>query len=267
MPKNKVAATDAEVPCDAVQWGFRIEPNGTLLSRTIMLDDLQTLFATCPAEAKLDDYRSAIVDENILGKPTVATRKISFDRLRDLYAFDRGKLLFRALRDIWTFESAAQPMLALLCATARDPIFRAMTPYLLGMPTGTEVTPPMLSMEAERIYPEKFRPSSSQGLGRNAASSWQQAGLLCGRNEKHRARPDTHPTSVGYALLLGDLCGRRGRALFETLWARILDAPFYMLQEQAILASRAGWIEYRFAGDVIEVTFRHLMPDGLRSGV
>ena len=89
----------------------------------------------------------------------------------------------------------------------------------------------------------------------------EQAGLLRGRSKKERTRAESRPTSVAYALLLGDLCGRRGRALFDTLWARILDAPVHVLREQAIVASQQGWIEYRAAGDVVEASFRHLMRD------
>jgi hypothetical protein len=53
--------------------------------------------------------------------------------------------------------------------------------------------------------------------------------------------------------------GGRGERLFHTLWARVLDAAPHTLHEQAQSAAQRGWIEYRRAGDVVEVGFRHLM--------
>lgn len=257
---------DSEVPRSAAIHGFRIEPIGTHLSRTIMLADLRVLLSSCPRSSGVRDYRSAVVDENLLGKPTATARRITFDRLRELYALDPGVFLFRALRDLWDADQSAQPLLALLCATARDPILRATTPFVLSLAVGTRVTPQMLSEEADRQFPGKFVLSSLSRLGRNVASSWEQAGLLRGRRERARARAESRPTSVAYALLLGDLCGKRGRALFDTLWARILDSPVHILREQAVVASQQGWIEYRSAGDVVEVSFRHLMRDDAGGG-
>ena len=260
------ATVDPDVPRHAAGYGFRIDPIGTHLSRTIMLKELRALLAACPATASTKDYRAVVVDDNLLAKPTASARRTTFDRLRELYALDPAIWLFRSLRDLWDTDQSAQPLLALLCATARDPILRAMTAYVLSLPVGTRVTPQMLSEEAERQYPGKFRPLVLAGLGRNAASSWQQAGLLQGRSNKERARPESRPTSLAYALLLGDLCGRRGAALFDTLWARMLDAPAHLLREQAVAASRQGWIEYRAAGDVVEVSFRHLTREEPRGG-
>lgn len=231
-----------------------------------MLRELRVLLGVCPEFTNAAGYRSAILGDNFLSKPTARARRITFDRLRELYALDHGVLVFRALRDLWPADQAGQPLLALLCATARDPILRVMTDYLLGIPVGTPVTPQMLSDEAERQFPGKFVPNSLARLGRNAASSWQQAELLLGKQKKERARAESRPTSVAYALLLGDLCGKRGQALFDTLWTRILDAPSHILREQTVVASQQGWIEYRAAGDVVEVSFRHLMRDDWGGG-
>ena len=96
-------------------------------------------------------------------------------------------------------------------------------------------------------------------IGRHAASSWQQSGHLSGRLRKVRTRAESRPAAVGYALLLGTLCGVRGEALFHTLWCRLLDAPTDTLHAQALAASQRGYLEYRHAGGVTEVAFRHLL--------
>jgi len=262
---TRIATTDPDVPQAVAVHGLRIDPIGTHLSRTIMLKDLRVLLARRPAPHTADNYRVAVVEENALAKKTASARRISFNRLRELYALDPDILLFRALRDLWDADALAQPMIALLCATARDPILRAITPFVLGLPVDTPISAKAISEEAEREFPGKFKPKVVDALGRNAASSWEQAGLLRGHRNKVRAKPESRVPAVAYALLLGDLCGKRGGALFRTLWARILDTPPHILQQQAATASQQGWLEYRAAGDVIEISFRHLMRDEARA--
>ena len=253
--------TDSRVPRTASTFGLRIVPTGTHLSSTLKLEELRGLLARRPVPAAVDDYRIAVVDQNVLGKPTVAARRITFERLRELYGLDPGLLVFRALEDLWDADVSAQPMIALLCSTARDPILRVMTPFVLRLHIGESITTKGLAQEADQHFPGKFVPSSLERLGRNVSSSWEKAGLLLGRQKKMRAKSQARPTSLAYALLLGDLCGKRGQALFTTLWADMLDAPIHELKELAVVASRQGWIEYKSSGDVVEVSFRHLMRD------
>ena len=47
---------------DAIAAGFRFGQIGTHTSRTIMLDELATVFAAVPTDAKLGVYVDAIVD-------------------------------------------------------------------------------------------------------------------------------------------------------------------------------------------------------------
>ena len=224
------------------------------------------MLSVCPPAADATDYVSAALHHNVLGKPTVSARRFGFRNMCEFYALDRNVLIFRVLRDLWDADADAQPMLALLCATARDPILRAVTSFVVGLDPRALVNPSMISQEAERKFPGKFGENSLRSLGRNAASSWEQAGLLFGNRDKERDQPLVSPTSVTYALLLGDLCGHRGRALFNTLWTRMLDAQEQVLRDHAATASRRGWIEYRSAGDVVEISFRHLMREAEDDG-
>ena len=256
-----MVTNDPHVPRSALVFGLRIDPTGTHLSSTMKLDELRMLLTGRLPGGSVGDYRTAIVDQNVLGKPTVSSRRITFDRLRELYGLDADLLVFRALVDLWDVDVRAQPMIALLCATARDPILRAVTPFLLRLPIGEVVTKQKLADKANVQFPEKFVPSSRQRLGGHMSSTWEKAGLLSGQRKRSRVRPQAFPASLAYALLLGDLCGSRGQALFTTLWAAMLDVSVHELKELAVVASRQGWIEYRSSGDVVEVSFRHLMRD------
>ena len=67
--------------------GFRFGERGTQSSRHIMLSELGELLDALPAGAGRLDYAAAIVDENVLGKPTLATRRATRQRLAELYAW------------------------------------------------------------------------------------------------------------------------------------------------------------------------------------
>lgn len=250
-----------EVPEYALQFGFDNVPIGTHGSRTVMLAELRTLLSGVPSSAGLEDYRSAVLGENILLKDTTAGRRATFRALRELYGLSRDVLLFRALRDMWDADPAAQPLLALLCATARDPILRATAEPILVAKPGETVTPQQLANAVAERFPGRYSQVFLDHAGPNTASSWQQSGHLAGRRNKVRSAAASAPTSVAYGLLLGHMCGDRGDGLLTTLWARLLDTPVYLLRERASMASQRGWIDYRYSGAVTDVGFSHLLRD------
>ncbi len=247
------------VPEPALEFGFSNDPCGTHGSRTIMLSELRLLLAARPASASLEHYRSAILDDNALLKKTVITRRESFRRLRELYGINGKVTVFRALRDLWEVDKEAQPMLALLCACARDPILRATSSVILAAPDRTPITPAMISKAASEAFPGRYNATMLANIGRHAASSWRQSGHLKGRFAKVRSKPECRPPAVAYALFLGYLCDDRGDGLLETIWTRLLDTPSHTLHEQAFLASQRGWLEYRHAGNVTDIGFRYLL--------
>lgn len=227
----------------------------------MMLRELRQLLATTPADASYADYVAAIVDDNVLGKRTVATRKETLRRLRELYGLSPQIPLFRVLRELWTPSPNAQPMLALLCAAARDPLLRTSAGMILEIPEGDLVTPQMIEAETAKVFPGRYNATMLTAIGQHAASSWQQSGHLHGRTKKTRSHPATHPESTAYALLLGYLSGDRGEGLFQTFWTTLLDAPAHVLREQARVAARHGWINYKSLGGVTEIEFPHLLSE------
>ncbi|HSH77480.1 MAG TPA: hypothetical protein VLA19_02990 [Herpetosiphonaceae bacterium] len=250
-----------DIPEETRDFGFAVDPGGTHTSRTMMLAGLRLLLAACPPSAIYQEYRSAIADDNVLLKSTATTRLRTLRGLRELYALDRHILLFRALRELWNDSVAEQPLLALLCAAARDPLLRTSAAAVLDAPLGAAVTAEMLAKAVGQQFPGHYNPAIEAKIGRNLASSWQQAGHLHGRRNKLRARALCGPAVTSYALLLGHLCGSRGAGLFSTLWARLLDVPAHTMQAHAVVASQRGWIEYRHAGSIVEVGFRYLLRD------
>jgi hypothetical protein len=64
---------------------------------------------------------------------------------------------------------------------------------------------------------------------------------------------------VTYALLLGYLCGVRGKMLLDTIWTRMLDRTSAEIADFAVDASKQGWMNYKAVGPVVEITFPGLL--------
>ena len=149
-----------------------------------MLAELTTLLASVPSSASKAERRSAMVSGNVLGKKTTSTRKSTAQRLSELYALDPSVPLFRLLQMFWKDDPAGQPLLALLCASARDPLLRITAGPVLQARPGDIVAKKHFEEAVSRQARDRFTPSTLQTIARNAASSWTQSGHLSGRRVK-----------------------------------------------------------------------------------
>ncbi len=243
------------------RFGFRCGDRGTQTSRTIMLSELSSLLAVTPSSASNADYRTAIVLENVLGKRTEATRKLTAQRMTELYALDPRVPLFRVLRQLWDADEQGRPLLACLCANARDPILRMTATPVLDASEGEPVSKHALADVVAETVGDRFNPSTLDKIARNAASSWTQSGHLKGRSNKARVRAIATPAATAYALALGRLDSAQGEALFHTYWVRLLDAPATLVDTLAFEASRRGWVSYRRVGGVVDIGFAGLLTE------
>jgi hypothetical protein len=249
---------DARVPKPALAAGFSNEPIGTHTGKTMMLAELRLLLAAAPGNVDLETYRRAAIDANALAKSTAANRNNTLKYMKQLYGLRPELPVFTALRELWPAEHADQPVLAVLCAAARDVILRITANVVLAKPPGTAVPASELTAEIASEYPGRYSSSTLRNFGQNIASSWTHAGLLVGVRDKRRARPVVNVPAAVYALYLGHLEGVAGPNLFATRWARILDRTEAELRDLAESASRSGWVEYRSSGGMTELGFRHL---------
>ncbi|NOZ78339.1 MAG: hypothetical protein GXP48_03990 [Acidobacteria bacterium] len=205
-----VAPSSQEALCRA---GFRFGNRGTHTSRTIMLAELSELLAVVPADADRLVYACAIVDDNVLGKQTLATRRLTNQRLGELYGLDHRIPLFRVLRHLWALDEEGRPLLAMLCALARDPLLRCTAEGVLSLPFGTELVRTSYRETIREAVGHRLNDATLDKVARNMASSWTQSGHLEGRVRKvrRRVRPTVGPVTL--ALWLGSLGGRGGSGL------------------------------------------------------
>lgn len=231
---------------------------GTHTSKTMMLRELRALLGATTPTATFADYARAITDENVLDKATSATRSKTLLHMRHLYTLDGTIPIFAALRELWIQDDAAQPLLAFMCAAARDPLLRVTMDYVLDLPIGASVTPHQLAEVVAAAFPSRYQDSTLHHIGQNAGSSWNQAGFLAGKVRKVRTRPYARPMALAYALYLGHLQGIAGPALFATQWVRLLEVDDYWVSETAAQLGRGGWIDHASSGGMLEVRFSHL---------
>jgi|APSaa5957512622_1039677.scaffolds.fasta_scaffold13263_2 hypothetical protein len=235
--------------------GFRDGDRGTHTSRTIMSTELTLLLDQLPGEADKEAYRRAVVDENVLGKRTSATRKLSFQRLSELYGLDFSIPMFRYLRFLWDVDREGRPLTAFLLSYARDPLLRMTNPAISNADTGSIVVKDDIEKAIVEASGERFGAVTLGSLVRNTASSWTQSGHLSGRVRKQRTHPQATAGSAAMALFLGYLEGMRAQRLFDTPWTRLLEVPLQRFQDLTVEAARHGWLDYLRAGNVVEVRF------------
>ena len=244
-----------------LELGFKFGDKGTHTSRTIMLDELATLLRVCPEKAPRAEYVRVLVDENCLGKDTVSTRRLTLQRLTELYALDPSVSLFRVLRMFWGNEDKAHAQLALLAALARDPVLRATAPVILSMSEGEEVARQRLTDAVREAVEGRLNDATLDKVVRNTASSWTQAGHLEGRGRKKRKMIAPTPGAVAFALVLGYMLGARGKSLFESLFAHTLDRDEGALTFLAMDARRLGFLDIKAAGGMTVVSFDAILTE------
>jgi hypothetical protein len=235
-------------------FGIKFSIGGAHISRTIMLDELGTLLANVGPSA-VNDYREAIVDINILGKTTKSTRQKSLRHLRELYSLDESTPIFGLLRKLQTIDARSLPLLAFEVAWARDPLLRATTNYILALSPGESVETTRLAESVEAAFESQYSELNRHKVARNAASSWTQAGYLSGRTKKIRQQVKPSVTALTMALFLGSTCGFHGLAVFANPWCRLLDLSASRAKALALEAHRAGLINLRVVGEVVELSF------------
>ena len=181
--------------------------------------------------------------------------------LRELYVLRNDSSLFRALGDLWNDDPAGEPLLAGLCALARDAVFRASAQAIFVSEPGDEVTSSDLAEAVAKSFPESYSDTTLAKIGRNTFSSWEQTGHLhaVARTTKVRRRAVGTPATTAFALFLGYMEGSAGPSLFDTVWARTLDQPRAHLIDLAVVASQRSLVDFRHSGGITEVKFTELL--------
>jgi hypothetical protein len=225
----------------------------------MMLAELRTLLAS----GGIDEPRNAIVRDNLLGKPSIRAREAALYRLRQLYGVGGAWPICIALHRLWSHDPAARPLLAILCALARDPSLRAGAAAVLDASLGEQVRWPAIAAAYESLNPNRLGDKMAKSLAQNAGSTWTQAGFLKGAVRKERIRAKPTPTVAAYTALIASFCGFGGARLLECRWLDVLDRP---VEDRLTLLRQAeglGLARVRSVGDVLEIDVRRPLAEAL----
>jgi hypothetical protein len=233
--------------------GLRFGGKGTHTSRTMMLAELEELLRTRPADTPHAGYVAAVVEDNLLGKATEATRRLSIQRLGELYGLDPTLPIFRSLRRVWAVDEAGHPICALLCALARDPLLRTTARPVLELPEGAELIRTTFLAAIRSAIGDRLNDSVLDKVARNAASTWCQSGHLEGRVRKIRRRVTPTPGALALALWLGSLEGLAGEQLLGSQWAQVLERSPRELEPVVLRAKQLGLITASIGGGTTEI--------------
>jgi hypothetical protein len=237
------------------KFGLKFSDGGPHISRTMMLAELGVVLTSVPQGSGVNDYRDAILQRNVLGKTTDSTRRESARRLRELYGLDEATPIFGLLRKLQGIDAESLPLLAFQVAWARDPLFRATTPPVVDASEGERVETANLVQALEAAFPNQYSELSRGQTARHAASSWTQSGHLAGRTKKIRRRIKATTAAVMMAFFLGDIAGYHGAAVFSNPWCRLLDLNPERAKNMGFEAHRAGLLNLRAVGEVVELSF------------
>ena len=236
------------------RFGLKFSAGGPHISRTMMLTELTAVLVNVPAGSDGIDYRQAILERNVLGKTTDSTRKESLRRLRELYALGETTPIFGLLRKLQAIDAASLPLLAVQVVWARDTLFRATSPPILDAAEGDRVETISLARALDAAFPNMYSETSRDQTARHAASSWTQSGHLVGRANKVRQYVKPTAAAVTMALFLGALSGYHGAAVFSNPWCRLLDLSPERARAMGLEAHRAGLLNLRAMGEVVELS-------------
>lgn len=226
----------------------------------MMLAELTELLAVIPRPAPREEYERQVVQENALGKHTASNRRLTFQRLTELYALDPAVPIFRVLLRLWDADERAQPLLALLCALSRDPLLRVTAPVVIDLTPGQELLRTSMTHAIQEASGSRFNDALVDKVARNAGSTWTQSGHLNGRVRKirHLVRPTYG--AAAFAVWLGWVQGLAGESLVKSSWGRALDASPSELTDLALTAKRHGLLSARVGGGVVEIDPTMLDP-------
>ncbi len=228
----------------------------------MMLDELQQILGVSGLH-EAAAVQDAILIRNILSKPTGTARKLVLSRLNTLYGIKTPLPVQSAMLQLWTHHAAGHPMLALLCALAREPLLRDTAGVVLNAPRGSAVRWPDLAASLAARHSGRYSQKMLKSLAQNCASSWTQAGHLKGKVAKRRSLAEPTAQAAAYAALLGSLAGFGGPALLASPWMRVLDRPEAELLSLLRRAEAAGLLQLRAGGGVIQLNVRRQLAQVL----
>jgi len=239
--------------------GFSKAHAGAHSTRSMMLLEMNTLFCAMPRSVSKDDFTKAIIEENVLEKTTLSSRKKSLRHLVELYGLDTSKALCRVFWELGHEDLDSLPQLCLVCAYARDPQLRPSFELIRKLRPGEVLERTTMEQHLENAFPGRFSPATNKSMAQNVITTWAFGGHLTGKKKKARQLPVPRPISAAYAMFVGYLAGLRGERLLDSSFAALVSSNRSQLQSSLALASARGLLSLKQAAGVVEFDFSNFL--------
>lgn len=246
-------------------FGFTNASVGAHAARSMMFLEMRSLVQAMPLATTRDEFANSIVDENVLEKPTLSSRKKSLRHLVELYGLDSAKALFRVFWKLGHLDLESLPQLCLVCAYARDPQLRHSFELIRTLRIGQVLDRVAMEEHLESGFPGRFSPAMKKSMAQNVNTTWTVAGHLAGRTKKTRTLPGPRPISAAYAMFVGYLTGLRGERLLDSNYAALVAANRPQLQSALTLASARNLLSLKSAAGIVEFDFSNLLTSEERT--
>lgn len=239
--------------------GFSDAIIGGHSARSMMFLEMCTLVRALPTKVSKDDFSKAIVENNVLDKPTLSSRKKSLRHLADLYGMDQSKAIFRVFWDFGHADFDSLPQLCLVCTYARDPQLRHSFELIRTLRLGEALERATMEQHLENGFPGRFGAAMKKSMAQNVNTTWTFGGHLAGKVKKTRQFPEPRPISAAYAMFVGYLTGLRGERLLDSAYAALVASNRSQLQSALALASARGLLSLKQAAGIVEFDFSNLL--------
>ena len=247
------------MPIEANPFGFSNALTGGHSARSMMFLEFRNLVREMPPSATKEDFARAVIEENVLEKPTLSSRRKSLRHLIELYGMDSSKVLFRVLWHLGHTDSESLPQLCLVCAYARDPQLRRSFELIRTLRLGEAVERTTMEQYLENGFPGRFSPAMKKSMAQNVNTTWTFGGHLSGKAKKVKQLPEPRPVSAAYAMFVGYLSGLRGERLLDSAYAALVAGNRAQLEVALSLASAKGLLSLKKAAGIVEFDFSNLL--------
>jgi hypothetical protein len=239
--------------------GFSESILGGHAARSMMLLEMRALIRSLPIAVSKAEFIEAVVEENLLQKPTLSSRKKSLHHLVELYGMDVSKPLFRVLWKLGHDDLESLPQLCVVCTYARDAQLRHSFGLVRTLRAGEPLSRTAMEGHLETGFPARFSPAMKKSMAQNVNTTWTFSGHLTGKMKKFRQMPEPTPTSAAYSMLAGYLSGLRGERLLESAFGALVASNRVQLEAALSFASAKGLLSFKRAAGIVEFEFSNLL--------
>jgi hypothetical protein len=234
-----------------------------LAARASLYADLQTLLASVHEPVLRAEYRSLVIEDNVLSRRSSGAREKVWKELAARYGIDGTSPLFRAYSEEYRRGSSERDRAvtsyilfalrdSLVCDLGTDWLYE----YLRAAPADLRTVDVLAFLSSrEPAHPEirRWSASSRENIASHYLSALKELGLARGSQRKMSVRPSPGPAPIRFllrALLLG------GASQTEAVQSRLFRLLGLTLDETVSLLFRLnaeGTLRCRIQGDVVEI--------------